>query len=202
MEEKQAVILLKKGDMDGLQYLVEKYQVKAVQAAYLILGDRNLAEDIVQSSFILIAEKIYQFDIERPFGPWFYRIVVNASIKTAMREQKLVSIHSADEEKRIPHGLADPVRTLEEIVENTETRREVWRAICDLTLKQRTVLVLRYYLGMTNKEISLALGEPLSSVRWAIHAGYEKLRHLLSPIDPSRTGQEDISHEKSEEDWK
>lgn len=202
MEEKQAVILLKKGDMDGLQYLVEKYQVKAVQAAYLILGDRNLAEDIVQSSFILIAEKIYQFDIERPFGPWFYRIVVNASIKTAMREQKLVSICSADEEESIPDWLTDPVRTLEEIVENTETRQEVWRAICDLTLKQRTVLVMRYYLEMTNKEISRELGEPLSSVRWSIHAGYEKLRHLLSPIDPSRTGQEDISHEKSEEDWK
>jgi len=202
MEEKQAINLLKKGNIYGLQYLVEKYQVKAVQAAYLILGDRNWAEDIVQSSFIMAAEKIRQFDSERPFGPWFYRMVVNTSIKTSMRERRLVSINAEDGEKNLANRAIDPVHTPEEIIENLETRQEVWQAICELSLKQRTVLVMRYYLGMTDKEISHELEEPLSTIRWSIHAGYERLRHLLSPINQAHAGQNKVSHKKPEEERK
>ncbi|MGV8025860.1 MAG: sigma factor [Anaerolineaceae bacterium] len=76
--------------------MVEKYQVKAIQAAYLILGERNMTEDITHSAFLTAAEKIHHFDSDRPFGPWFYRIVANASIKARIREHKQLSLNSED----------------------------------------------------------------------------------------------------------
>ncbi len=189
MDEQQAVDLLKNGNLGGLEYLVGKYQVKAIQAAYLILGDRGLAEDTAQSSFITAAEKIGQFDPTRPFGPWFYRIVVNSSLKTCVRERKQVALDAGNGEESLPGWLIEPGRILEEIVESAETRREVWRAICKLTLKQRTALVMRYYLKMTDKEISQELNRPLSAIRWSIFAGHERLRTLLTSLSPTHDQQ-------------
>ncbi len=191
MEETQAVDRLKHGDLRGLEYLVETYQVRAVQAAYLILGDKDQAEDIAQSAFITVAEKIGQFDPTRPFGPWFYRIVVHLALKTGMREKRQVPLDDEDDAGSPPAWLSDPCRTLEEMVESAEARREVWQALGRLTVKQRTALVMRYYLKMADKEISGELKRPLSAVRWSIHAGHERLRILLSAHRPLK----DICHD-------
>ena len=69
MDDQSAISRLKQGDLRGLETLVEHYQVRAVHAAYLILYDRSLAEDVVQASFVKVAERIHQFDAERPFAP-------------------------------------------------------------------------------------------------------------------------------------
>jgi len=61
--------------------LVNRYQVQAVQAAYAIVYDRALAEDIPQTAFVRVVERVHRFDEERLFAPWLFRIVVNAAIK-------------------------------------------------------------------------------------------------------------------------
>jgi RNA polymerase sigma-70 factor (ECF subfamily) len=184
MEEIQAIDLLENGDLRGLEFLVTQYQVRAVQAAYLILGDKDQAEDIAQAAFITAAEKIGQFDSARPFGPWFYRIVVHSAFKTDMREKRQLSLDDENEGSRLPAWLIDPCRSLEEMVESAEARQEVWQALGRLTVKQRTALVMRYYLKMADKEISRELGRPLSAIRWSIHAGHKRLRILLSVHRP------------------
>jgi RNA polymerase sigma-70 factor (ECF subfamily) len=52
MEESDAIKLLKDGNLAGLAELVKQHQVEAVQAAFLIVGDRALAEDIAQDAFL------------------------------------------------------------------------------------------------------------------------------------------------------
>lgn len=93
-EDYQAIALLKNGNLDGLEALVKRYQVKAIRTAYLIVGDRALAEDLVQEAFIRAAQRIHQFDQRRPFAPWFMRIVVNDSVKAARRSRRRVSLDS------------------------------------------------------------------------------------------------------------
>ncbi len=62
MDDQIAISRLKQGDLNGLETLVNRYQAQAVHAAYLILYDRALAEDVAQSAFVKIAERIHQFD--------------------------------------------------------------------------------------------------------------------------------------------
>lgn len=97
MDETQAVRSLKQGNLDGLETLVQNHQVKAVRAAYLILGDRGLAQEVVQKAFIKIAGRIDQFDERYPFAPWFYRIVVNDARK---RLRNLLQIYTSEQEKK------------------------------------------------------------------------------------------------------
>jgi len=90
-DEQQAIARLKQADLAGLEFLVGQYQAQAVQTAYLIIGERPLAEDIVQAAFMKAARKIDQFDPQRPFRPWFLRMVVNDAIKAAKGQKRLVS---------------------------------------------------------------------------------------------------------------
>ena len=72
--------------------MVTRYQVPAVHAAYLIVRDRALADDVAYNAFLKAAERIQQFDDERPFGPWFYRIVVNDAVKLAKKQKRSISL--------------------------------------------------------------------------------------------------------------
>ena len=68
MEDRIAISRIKQGDLNGLEILVNRYQVRAVHAAYLVVYDRALAEDTVQTAFVKVAERIDQFDEQpRPF---------------------------------------------------------------------------------------------------------------------------------------
>jgi RNA polymerase sigma-70 factor (ECF subfamily) len=90
MEDQIAISRLKRGDLKGLEALVIRYQVRAVHAAYMIVFDRGLAEDVVQTAFVKVAERIRQFDESRPFAPWFFRIVVNDALKLAQKQKRLI----------------------------------------------------------------------------------------------------------------
>lgn len=69
LSDYQAIIRLKRGDLTGLDALIERYQLRAVRATYLIVRDRPLAQDIVQESFVQLGRKIHKFDQARPFPP-------------------------------------------------------------------------------------------------------------------------------------
>lgn len=79
MDETQAIRRLRRGDLRGLTFLVTAYQVQALRTAFLLLGDRMAAEDVVQQQFIDLLTTLHTFDVSRPFAPWFMRGVVRAA---------------------------------------------------------------------------------------------------------------------------
>jgi RNA polymerase sigma-70 factor (ECF subfamily) len=191
----QAIARLKRGDPGGLEALVRRYQVQAVHAAYLIVRDRSLAEDIVQSAFLRAAEKIGQFDGQRPFGPWFLRSVVNAALKAGQRQQRLVSLEADPDGNgfSLAEWLADPAPHPEALVETDETRRAVWQALGQLTPEQRAAIVLRHFLELSEAEMTEAMQRPPSTIKWRLHAARQRLRKLLRPWAPAGDPEEDGS---------
>lgn len=183
MDEKQAITRLKQGDLDGLEVLVCTYQLQAIRAACLIVGDRALAEDIAQNAFIRAGERIAQFDAQRPFGPWFLRSVVNDAIKAAVRQKQLVSLDQDDGEGFL--DLVDPGGLPEDQVETKETAQAVWQALQRLPPNQRAAIVMRYYLDMREDEITTALNGPPGTIRWWLHAARRRLASLLRPLRSS-----------------
>lgn len=180
MDEPRAIALLKRGDLRGLEILVQAYYFPAVRAAYLILQDRDQAEDIVQSAFLHASEKIDQLTSDR-FGPWFYRMVINAAIKAAGRQQRFVPLEDGDADFSLENWLVDPRPTPEDVLQAKEFQRTVWRALGRLAPEQRAAVVMKYYLQMSETEITQAQRVPKSTVKWRLYAAREKLRALLSP---------------------
>jgi len=179
MEELQAIARLKQGDLSGLEALVVQYQALAVHAAYLIVADRSLADDIVQSAFLKAAKKIYQYDSQRPFRPWFLRMVVNDCIKAARRQKRELSLDPPSDAMLI--WLTDPAPGPEQLLEAKELRQSVWDALLQLPPEQRAVIVQRHFLEMDETEMVRELHQPPSTVKWWLHTGRKRLKTLLSP---------------------
>lgn len=184
MDDRGAIARLRQGDLAGLEMLMERYQVKAVRTAYLITRDRAAAEDVVQTAFVRVYERIHQYNAERPFEPYFLRIVINDAVKAASRQQRQVSIDVALDGNELsladvlPADTPDPA----DEAERRETRRVVWEAMEQLTPKQRAVAVLRYYLNYSEAEMADYLTLPAGTIKWRLHAARQRLHELLTPL--------------------
>jgi RNA polymerase sigma-70 factor, ECF subfamily len=178
MDERRAVERLKSGDIGGLESLVNTHQLRATRAAYLIVRDRALAEDVVQGAFVRAYERIGRFDAERPFGPWFMKIVVNDAIKAAKRRERTIPLHESDAPDV---RLADPERGPQEQAEESEDRRRIWAALEKLPPAQRAAIVERYYLGMSEAEMAESGSSPPGTIKWRLHAARKRLSKILRP---------------------
>lgn len=182
MEDQNAISRLKQGDLNGLEILVNHYQAQAVHAAYLILFDRSLAEDVVQAAFIKVAERIHQFDDQRAFAPWFMRIVVNDALKLSRKQKYSVSLEEQLDEPTaiLARSLINLEPQPEERIEQNETRGMILKAIQSLPPGQRAVIVMRYYLDMSMNDMTVKTGRPLSTIKWWLRDARRRLRSLMS----------------------
>ena len=178
MDEQQAIQRLKNGDIGGLEFLVARHQVKAVRTAYLITRDLGLAEDIVQDSFLQAFRAARGFDETRPFEPWFLRSVVNAAVKMMQRSARQVQVGEEADEFLLEE-FAARVESVEEQVESIEVENQIWDAMQKLSPRQRAVIVQRYFLEMSEKEMAGEAGSAVGTVKWMLNAARERLRGLL-----------------------
>ena len=181
MDDRIAISRIKQGDLNGLDTLVNRYQVRAVHAAYLVVHDRALAEDITQSAFVKIVERIQQFDEERPFAPWFFRIVLNDSIKAAKRRKQMLSLDQTEDEstRKLAVWLTDPAPPPWQLAEQKETQQLLMKAIQSLLPEQRAVVVMRYFLEMSEAEMSTEMSRPLSTIKWWLREARKRLRQRI-----------------------
>jgi RNA polymerase sigma-70 factor (ECF subfamily) len=181
MDDRIAISRLKQADFQALETLVHRYQVQAVQAAYLIVRDRVLAEDIAQSAFLKAAERIHQFDNERPFAPWFYRIVVNDAVKLAKKQKRMVSLDEQLDEHvaQTAAWLRAPSLSPEELFEQAEKRTVLLDAMQELLPEQRAVIVMRYFLEMSEADMSARMNRPLSTIKWWLREARKRLRNRI-----------------------
>ncbi len=197
MEESQAIARLKRGDIGGLAVLVRKYQVQATRTAYLIVRDRALAEDIVQAAFVRTYERIDQFDATRPFAPWFLRSVANDAIKAAQRRERQIPLDAENEDGiTLANFLADPTPEPAEFAEHAEMRDAVWAAIGKLAPAQRAAIVLRYFVELSETEMTQELACPRGTIKWRLHQAREHLRrwlHRFHSVEPCSAFQRSTS---------
>jgi len=180
MDERAAVERLKGGDVGGLEELVDRYHARAARAAYLVVRDRALAEDVAQGAFVRAFERIGGFDVGRPFGPWFMKLVLNEAVGVARRRERAASREVAGAEEILAR-LADPGAGPYGLAEAAETRRRVWRALGELPPVQRAAIVQRYYLGMSEAEMAERGSSPPGTIKRRLHDARKGLSKLLRP---------------------
>jgi RNA polymerase sigma-70 factor, ECF subfamily len=195
----QAIARLKCHDIAGLETLVHLYQLRAVRAAFLIVSDSSQAEDIAQTAFLHMAEKIDQYDDRRPFEPWFMRIVVNfalQALRQPFRELSLEMTLSADSTATLTDVLADDT-LLDEQIEHRELSNTIRQALNALPPLQRAAIVMRYYLDMSEQDMVDVLHLPKGTIKWRLHAARQQLRTLLSTLSPSflLSRQKEVAHD-------
>jgi RNA polymerase sigma-70 factor (ECF subfamily) len=179
MDDLQAVRRLKNGDIGGLEILITRYQAKAVRTAYLVTHELSLAEEVVQDAFIRFYERAHHFDECRAFEPYFLRMVVYAALNEVKRESRSAVSLDEDASMRKLEYLLSRASSVEEQVELAQLKHAIHQAIGALPPRQRAVAVQRYYLDMSEAEMSEALNVTPGTVKWLLNAARTRLRTLL-----------------------
>jgi len=185
MNEKQAIDRLLMLDAEGLAWLVERCQLKALRVSFLITRERALAEDVVQDKFARLPGTIRTFDRTRPFEPWFLRGVVNAAIRAISHRSRSISLADGEEAERWLNQLVEQAPGPEEQAQQAELEQRIWQQMQQLSPQQRAALVMRYYLEMSEAEMAEVAAVPKGTIKWRLNAARARLQKLLSP-DPRK----------------
>ena len=191
MDEREAIARLRQDDISGLEALVRLHQTEATRIARLITRDQALAEDVVQSAFVRAYERIEQFDPSRAFAPWFFRIVSNDAVRAAQQSSRQVSTDSSFLDR-----IQDDALSPDEIVATLDQFDSVTEALRLLPPAQRAVIVLRYYAGLSDREVATQLESTPGTIRWRLHAARKRLRQLLHQSDVSTVNAPGNPHEE------
>ena len=176
---------LREGDMAALAILVEKYKRLVYRVAVQITKNHEDADDVMQDTFLKVYESIHSFRKEAAFETWLYRIVVNhATNLVKRRERRRESSLSVTNEMEIHPDLRRTVNLANNPhlnAERKERQRWVTQAVNSLPLKQRTVVILHEFEGLTHSEIASILNCSEGTVRSRLHYAKQKLKDLLKP---------------------
>ncbi len=178
MTEAQAIRRLKKGDIGGMEELVELHQQKALRAACLITRDEETAKDAVQETFLRIYQRIRYFDESKPFEPYLLRSVVNTAINLAEKRSKEIRLEEDLPPVDLQLLFSRAVST-EDQVEYRQLKQEILDGISRLSPRERAVIIERYYLELSEKEMAEMHDVAPGTVKWVLNVARKKLRTFM-----------------------
>ena len=179
--------VLREGTLSSFRPLYERYKDKVYSTAYRITGDASLAQDVTHDIFVQVYERLGQFHFRSRFSSWLYRVAVNRATDVARRrgrERWLFGGRLGGEQEA---GTVTPVvqASPEQAVEAWERAEEVGRAVEELSLKLRTVVVLRYFEGLSYEEIAEVVGHSVGTVKSRLSRAHQRLVARLERFGPS-----------------
>jgi len=161
---------------DAIEQLYSAHWAQLVRLSVLLVRDVGTAEEVVQDAFVAVHARWAELRDPDHALPYLRQAVVNRS-RSALRHRAVVSRHAARETGPAPAPGADEPAL-------TRARRDgVLGAMRALPQRQREVLALRYYLGLSEAEIAETLGISRGAVKSHASRGATHLRELLDGAD-------------------
>lgn len=173
--EEGVIERLKSGDRQTLEDVYRLFYDPVFQAAFFVIKDFGLAEDVVHEVFLKVYNKIEQVKEPAKLGNWLCQIAVNEARSMLRQRSKWVPLSGYDR-----HGddqSLSPERSL-----LTQEDRDIMKGImAQLKPGHRQAVYLKYFEDMSLAEIGTALEIPISTVKTRLFHARQKIRKLLKP---------------------
>jgi RNA polymerase sigma-70 factor, ECF subfamily len=197
--DEELVACLVEGDEAALGELYDRHADSLFRTALLRLGDRGLAEEVLQDTYLALWNRAELFDgTQGSVIGWLSTIARNRAIdrlRSSARRPNPVALSglvsantdpaAADDARDAIMATATPVAGVtaapdpEREVDIAELRREVEQALADIPDQERQVLSLAYYEQLSQSEIALRLAWPLGTVKTRTRRALARLRETL-----------------------
>lgn len=165
-----------RGDQVACAALYHQFVQPVFRLAYGVLLDQQDAEEVVQDSFAYAFATLHRFDPSRSaFRTWLYTITMSRC-RNKRRRKWLPQINLADVIDWLPGGDHHPERAVDE----RGVRDTVLEALRTLSPKLREAIVLRYFDGLSFKEMSDVLGCPQKTAESRVRLAHEALYGMLA----------------------
>ena len=159
------------GDERALSELYDRYSRPVYATGIRLLGDAFLAEELVQDAFTSVWRGAASFDPERAsFKTWLYRIARNRAVGLARRRGARPPSAGEVSPENVPGG-PEPEASVD--------GWDLARALSRIPYAHREVLILAYFEGLTQREISRRTGLPLGTVKSRTTAALRSLRRAM-----------------------
>ncbi len=170
---------LRRRDPDLLDRLIEQYQHRLLRYLVYLAGNRELAEDLFQETWIRVLERGHQYDGRHEFATWLYAVARNLTIDYLRRKSPLSLDGLMEDEEHAPVEPADTRPLAWEIVQQREQAERVSAVLVSIPAECRETLVLRFQEGLALDEIARVTGAPLGTVKSRLYRGLNMLMTRL-----------------------
>jgi RNA polymerase sigma factor (sigma-70 family) len=162
------VALAGAGDKAAFARLVAAYHAEMARVAFVICGDRGLAEDAVQSAWLVAWRKLRSVRDPERVRPWLLKVTANETRQLVRRRHGPVVEIDVD----LPGDRrSDPSNGVE--------RLDLRRALAHLSPDDRVLLAMRYGADLDSGELAATLGTSPSAARMRLSRAVDRLRKEL-----------------------
>ena len=178
----QALVAAALKDRNAYALIVQRWQPVLTRYLRRFLGQSlEATEDIVQDVFIKVYINLNDYDRERPFAPWIYRIARNEALSFLRKRRAEPPLVTGEDAQLIIENMSDG-SDVQEIAERMRIEERVRAAINQLDMRYRDVLVLRFLEDKGYVEIAEIMHIPPGTVATLISRGTKQLRAALLAI--------------------
>ena len=168
------------GEKAAFEQLVIRHQELVFSLAYKLTGNREMANDVAQESFIRAWKAIENFRGDSTFSTWIYRITVNTALTLRKKAKKHNTLNIDDTYEPI---VIDEKKDPELVAINSDLSSVLVNALDKLPIEQRIIVELKNIEGRSHKEIADYLDISVTAAKVRLHRAHQKLRLILEEVD-------------------
>lgn len=182
-KDEELILQFQQGNENAYIELVNRYKNKLINFTYNYLGDRDLAEDIVQETMLKLYEKRHYYKAIAKFSTWIYTIARNqANTELRKRKRRNISFLSQMTKNGKDFDLDSKSPDLINELHNTYLAKRINKAIQLLPEHFREVIVLRDIQGLSYEDIGLVMDAPLGTIKSRINRARIQLQAELHDL--------------------
>jgi RNA polymerase sigma-70 factor (ECF subfamily) len=177
-----------KGDANAFGEIVRRYGDSVLGYLIRMTGNREQAEDIFQETFKRVHQKSHTLR-GNEFKSWLFKIATNAALDGLRKKirvnsrEKTLNFTDCDGEKNTEAIVIDNSRNPSDELEKAEQIEQVRSAVVSLPDRQRATLVLAYYQQLSYREVALALGCSVGTVKTQMYRALRTLAQKLPEVE-------------------
>ena len=182
-KDEELILQFQQGNENAYIELVNRYKNKLINFTFNYLGDRDLAEDIVQETMLKLYEKRHYYKAIAKFSTWIYTIARNqANTELRKRKRRNISFLSQMTKNGKDFDLDSKSPDLINELQNTYLAKRINKAIQLLPEHFREVIVLRDIQGLSYEDIGLVMDAPLGTIKSRINRARIQLQAELHDL--------------------
>jgi RNA polymerase sigma-70 factor (ECF subfamily) len=180
-DERELISRAQHGDVESFRLLVERARVNVYRLAYDLTSNRYDAEDLSQEVFLKAYRSLPKFRGDAKWSSWLYRITVNTCYDHYKSGTIKIIEHREELQYNGKNNVLDGSVTLpDRSTDSIMIQENIEKALCQLTVRERSVFVLRHYHDLTLKQVAETLEITDGTVKTLLFRAIQKLRQELA----------------------
>ena len=182
-DERALVRSAQQGDMAAFEELVARHRDKIYARAYSMMKNEEEAIDLSQEAWVKGWQRLKQFQGDSSFVTWMTRIVINLCLDQLRKQKRhrsesieMMEEESGGVERQMPIIVVNPTERLE----RSELRQRIDKALAQLSVEHRTVLILHEFEELEYKEIAKRMQCSIGTVMSRLFYARRKMANLMA----------------------